>query len=70
MTPLDPSSDSETPSEYSAKRVVRGKSLDAILITQSGKPREQPLGIVTVFDIPKLLAAVDPRRQRESARRR
>ena len=37
----------------------RGKSLDAILITQAGKPHEKPLGIVTVFDVPRLLSAVD-----------
>jgi CBS domain-containing protein len=36
----------------------RGKSLDAILITESGKRHEHPLGIVTVFDIPRLFASV------------
>jgi CBS domain-containing protein len=40
----------------------RGKSLDALLITQSGKRDEQPLGIVTVFDVPRLFAAADPRK--------
>ncbi|HWQ23387.1 MAG TPA: CBS domain-containing protein [Gaiellaceae bacterium] len=36
----------------------RGKSLDAILVTESGKRDERPLGIITVFDIPKLIGAV------------
>ncbi len=36
----------------------RGKSLDAILITESGRRDQTPLGIVTVFDIPQLLALV------------
>jgi CBS domain-containing protein len=39
----------------------RGKSLDAILITNSGNRDEKPIGILTTFDIPKLLAAVDSR---------
>ena len=36
----------------------RGKSLDAILITESGKRDERPIGIITVFDMPKLIDAV------------
>lgn len=36
----------------------RGKFLDAILITNAGKQDETPLGIATVYDIPKLLDAV------------
>jgi CBS domain-containing protein len=36
----------------------RGKSLDAILITDSGKRDERPIGIITVFDMPKLIDAV------------
>jgi CBS domain-containing protein len=35
-----------------------GKSLDAIILTHSGKGSERPLGIVTVSDMPKLLGAV------------
>lgn len=37
----------------------RGKRLEAILITNSGRPTETPLGIVTVHDIPKLNRAVN-----------
>lgn len=37
-----------------AKFLRRGKSLDAILITQNGRSTEKPLGIVTIHDIPKL----------------
>jgi len=36
----------------------RGKSLDAILVTHAGKRDEKPLGIVTIYDIPRLMAAV------------
>lgn len=39
----------------------RGKFLDAILVTNSGEENEKLLGIVTVFDIPKLHAAADVR---------
>lgn len=38
----------------------RGKSLDAILVTHAGRRGEKPLGIVTIYDIPRLLAAVRP----------
>lgn len=38
----------------------RGKSLDAILITHAGKRDTKPLGIVTVYDMPRLLAAIRP----------
>jgi hypothetical protein len=41
----------------------RGKSLDAILITDSGKPDQRPIGIATIFDMPKLLDAVAIRRR-------
>lgn len=37
---------------------ARGKSLDAILVTHAGKRDEKLLGIVTIYDIPRLLAAV------------
>jgi CBS domain-containing protein len=36
----------------------RGLRLDAILITNGGKPAESPLGIVTIHDIPELRRAV------------
>jgi predicted transcriptional regulator len=36
----------------------RGKRLEAILVTETGRPDERPLGIVTVHDIPKLRRAV------------
>jgi len=32
----------------------KGKSCDAVLITESGKPNEHLLGIITVWDIPKI----------------
>jgi CBS domain-containing protein len=35
-----------------------GKSLDAIILTHSGRETERPLGIVTVSDMPRLLGAV------------
>ncbi len=38
----------------------RGKRLEAILITNSGRPTESPLGIVTVHDMPKLNRAITP----------
>ena len=31
-----------------------GKSLDAVIITHSGKPDQQPLHILTVYDLPRL----------------
>jgi len=37
---------------------VRGKRLEAILITQTGRKTEKPLGIVTIHDIPKLRQAI------------
>ena len=36
----------------------RGKRLDALLITEKGQPGEQPLGIVTIHDIPKMRRAL------------
>lgn len=38
----------------------RGMRLDAILITQHGKPHESLLGIVTVYDLPRLHDAIAP----------
>lgn len=35
-----------------------GKSLDAIILTHSGRGTERPLGIVTVSDLTRLLGAV------------
>jgi hypothetical protein len=32
----------------------RGKRLDAIIITQAKSKKSSPLGIITVFDTPKL----------------
>jgi len=37
----------------------RGKRLEAILISQNGHQTESPLGIVTVYDIPKLNNAIN-----------
>lgn len=48
---------------------LRGKSLDAILITNSGKASERLLGIVTTYDIPRLHAAADVRSTQKSAGR-
>jgi predicted transcriptional regulator len=36
----------------------RGKRLEAILLTENGRTTEQPLGIVTIHDIPKLRRAI------------
>jgi hypothetical protein len=36
----------------------RGKRLDAILVTENGRPSETPLGIVTIYDIPTLQRAI------------
>lgn len=36
----------------------RGKRLEAVLLTDGGRPTEQPLGIITVYDIPKLRRAI------------
>ncbi len=36
----------------------RGKRLEAILITHSGSSTEKLLGIVTIYDIPKLRRAI------------
>ncbi len=41
---------------------VRGKDLDAILITNDGKPDQQLLGILTLYDLPALLEALGLRR--------
>ena len=35
-----------------------GNSLDAIILSHSGRGNDQPLGIVTVSDMPRLLGAV------------
>jgi predicted transcriptional regulator len=36
----------------------RGKRLEAVLLTENGLPTEQPLGIVTVHNIPRLRQAI------------
>jgi predicted transcriptional regulator len=36
------------------KSFEAGKSLDAVLITANGKSSEMPIGILTIFDVPKL----------------
>jgi predicted transcriptional regulator len=43
---------------------VRGKPLDAILITHSGKAADSLLGIITIFDVPKMLALLKPKARR------
>lgn len=42
---------------------LRGKDLDAVLITDNGKPDQSLLGIITVYDLPKILAAVGLKRK-------
>lgn len=41
--------------------IARGKTLDAIVITDGGRPDRPPLGIVTVYDVPALHRAVAAR---------
>ncbi|AUT87053.1 CBS domain-containing protein [Vibrio parahaemolyticus] len=38
------------------KATSKGKALDAILITHSGKPEQELLGIVTMADMPKIMS--------------
>jgi CBS domain-containing protein len=40
----------------------RGKDLDAILVTHSGKPDQELLGILTVYDLPDVLESLGLRR--------
>ncbi len=44
------------------KFASRGKDLDAILITNDGKPNQQMLGIITLFDLPVILAELGLKR--------
>ncbi len=37
---------------------AQGKDLDAILISQDGKPEQQLLGILTLYDLPSILEAL------------
>ena len=37
------------------KFAIRGKDLDAILITESGRPEGALLGILTLYDLPQVL---------------
>jgi hypothetical protein len=41
---------------------ARGKDLDAILISQDGKPDQQLLGILTLYDLPAILDALGLKR--------
>ena len=36
----------------------RGGRLDAVLITENGAPSEKPLGIITAWDLPKVMEAI------------
>jgi predicted transcriptional regulator len=38
--------------------LLGGKRLEAILITHAGKPSETPLGIITIWDLPKIYEQV------------
>jgi len=37
----------------------RGKKLEAVLITQNGKLSETLLGIITIWDLPKIYEALE-----------
>lgn len=41
---------------------AQGKDLDAILISQDGKPEQQQLGILTLYDLPSILEALGLKR--------
>ncbi len=41
---------------------TRGKDLDAILLTEAGRPDQKLLGILTVFDLPAVLDCLGLRR--------
>ena len=45
-----------------AEFTTRGKELDAILITDVGKPDQKLLGILTVYDLPGILDTLGLRR--------
>jgi predicted transcriptional regulator len=45
--------------ELFSKYSNKGKKLDAVLITQSGKKNESLLGMITLWDIPKILEKID-----------
>lgn len=40
----------------------RGKALDAILVTDAGRPNQKLLGILTIYDVPAILDALGLRR--------
>lgn len=40
----------------------RGKTLDAILITEAGQPNQKLLGILTIYDLPAILESLGLRR--------
>lgn len=40
----------------------RGKTLDAILITEAGRPNQKLLGILTIYDLPAILESLGLRR--------
>lgn len=44
--------------------VARGRSLDAILISEDGRPDQKLLGILTIFDLPAILDALGLKRVR------
>jgi len=37
----------------------RGRNLDALIITHSGKINQKPLGIVTVYDLPEIFRVIN-----------
>ncbi len=47
----------------------RGKPLDAVLVTHSGSASDSLLGIITIYDVPKMFALLQPtiRRRKKSA---
>lgn len=44
--------------DYFEQAYIRGKRLDAIIISNSGTPNETALGIITVFDLPEIYEMV------------
>lgn len=45
--------------ELIQRQEAKGKRVEAILVTNSGKPGESLLGMLTIWDLPKLYKAID-----------
>lgn len=44
--------------DYFDQANEKGRRLDALIVSNSGRNDERPLGIITVFDLPKLYEAI------------